>query len=133
MLSRRHALPFIACLALAVPAFGAETSYDGTYTGERVLTKGDPAVCTAKDPVSVVVHGEMLTFTNSKAKDYTMTFAPRADGSFGQLSANISGLVVHITGQFGAGVLDSDVTSANCKHHWHLEKQPRSRKMNFGS
>ena len=120
---RRHTLPLIACIALVVPAFGAETSYDGTYTGERVLTKGDPAVCIAKDPVSVVVHGEMLTFSNSKAKDYTITFAPRTDGSFGQLSANISGLVVHLEGQFGAGVLDSDVSSAACKHHWHLEKQ----------
>ena len=119
----RHALPLIACMALATPAFGAENSYDGTYTGERVLTKGDPAACMAKDPVTIVIHGNQLTFTNSRAKDYTMSFTPEADGTFEQLSANIGGDVVSIKGHVGAGVLDSDVSSEHCTHHWHLEKQ----------
>ena len=109
-------------MALATPAFGAENSYDGTYTGERVLTKGDPAACMAKDPVSVVIHGNQFTFTNSRAKDYTMSFTPQADGSFEQLSA-AGDAVVSIKGHIGAGVLDSDVSTAQCTHHWHLEKQ----------
>jgi hypothetical protein len=123
MPNRRHALPLTACIALAVPALGAENSFDGTYTGERVLTAGDPAACVAKDAASATIQGDKLTFTNSAVKDYTIGFSPRADGAFVQLSANISGVVVDIRGQIGAGVLDADVTSASCAHHWNLEKQ----------
>ena len=123
MHSHRLALPLIACIALAVPARGAETSLDGTYTGERVLTKGDPASCVAKDTVSIVIHGDELRFTNSRVKDYTISFSPRADGSFDSLSADISGLVVTIRGHVGGGVLDADVVSTYCSNHWHLEKQ----------
>jgi hypothetical protein len=63
MPDRRHALPLTACIALAVPAFGAENSFDGTYTGERVLTVGDPATCVAKDAASATIQGDQLTFT----------------------------------------------------------------------
>jgi hypothetical protein len=110
-------------LALAVPAFGAENSFDGTYTGERVLTAGDPAACVAKDAASSTIKGDELTFTHSAVKDYTIRFSPRADGAFVQLSTDINGEVVDIRGHIGAGVLDADVTSASCAHHWHLEKQ----------
>ena len=122
MRCRRHALALIACIAFAAPALGAE-AFDGTYTGERVLTKGDPAACTAKDPVSVVAHGNLLTFTNSKVKGYSISLIPQADGSFGQQSANMGGLKVAIHGHIGDGVLDSDVSSEYCTHHWHAEKR----------
>ena len=117
---RRHLL--IACLALAAPAF-AENSFDGTYSGERVLTKGDPSGCVAKDTVSVTIHGSQLTFSNSAAKDYTIGFFPQSDGSFGQLSGNIGGDVVDIRGHVGNDVLDADVSGAYCTHHWRLRKQ----------
>ena len=119
MPSRCHLLPLIVCVVVVAPAFGAGNSFDGTYTGERVLTKGDPDACVAKDAVSLVIQGDELTFTNSRVKDYTISFLPRADGSFGELSANISGAVVLIRGHVGAGVLDSDVISTDCTHHWH--------------
>jgi hypothetical protein len=103
MPDHRRALPLIACMALAVPALGAETSFDGTYAGERVLTKGDPASCVAKDTVSIVIHGDELTFTNSRVKNYTISLSPRADGSFDDLSTDISGVVVAIRGRVGGG------------------------------
>jgi len=61
MPSHRHALRLIACAVVAVPAFGVGNSFDGTYTGERVLTKGDPAACVAKDTVSIVIQGHKLS------------------------------------------------------------------------
>lgn len=82
---------------------------------------GDPAACVAKDAASATM-GDKLTFTHSAEKGYTISFSPRADGAFVQLSANISGVVVAIRGHIGGGVLDADVTSASCAHHWHLEK-----------
>jgi hypothetical protein len=87
-----------------------------------VLTVGDPAACAAKDAASATIQGDQLTFTHSAVKDYTISFSPRADGAFVQLSANSNGVVVDIRGDIGAGVLDADVTSAGCAHHWHLEK-----------
>lgn len=123
MPSLRHMLPLIACIALAASAFGAEDSFDGTYIGQRVLTKGEPGACVAKDPVSVTIQGDKLTFTNSAAKGYAMGFFPRADGAFGELAGDIGGKVVAIDGTVGAGVLDADVSSAHCTHHWHLKKQ----------
>jgi hypothetical protein len=122
MPNRRRALPLTAACILAVPAFGAENLFDGTYTGERVLTVGDPDTCVAKDAASATIQGDQLTFTRSAIKDYTISFSPRADGAFVQLSANISGYVANIRGHIGAGVIDADVTSASCTHHWHLEK-----------
>jgi hypothetical protein len=107
-----------------VPAFGAENPFDGTYTGERVLTAGDPAACVAMESVSIDIHGEQLTLTNNTVKDHAVGFFPRADGSFGELSATLGGNVVVIRGHVGDGVLDSDVISAHCTHHWHLKKQP---------
>ena len=121
--SRRAFLLTAACIALAVPAFGAENSFDGTYTGERVLTVGDPATCVAKDAASATIQGDQLTFTHSAEKGYTIGFSPRADGTFVQLSANTRGIAVNIRGHIGAGVLDADASSASCTHHWHLEKQ----------
>jgi hypothetical protein len=83
---------------------------------------GDPAACVAKDAASATIQGDKLTFTHSAEKGYTISFSPRADGAFVQLSANISGVVVAIRGHIGGEVLDADVTSASCAHHWHLEK-----------
>jgi hypothetical protein len=111
----------VACFASACP--GAAESFDGSYVGERLLTQGDPSVCVDKDSVSVTIHGGELTFTNSTAKNYTISFSPHSDGSFVQLSADIAGTVVDIRGRITAGVLDSDATSAHCVHHWHLEKR----------
>jgi hypothetical protein len=84
MPNRRRALPLTAaCITLAVPAFGAENLFDGTYTGERVLTVGDPNTCVAKDAASATIQGDKLTFTHSAIKDYTISFSPRADGERG--------------------------------------------------
>jgi hypothetical protein len=117
--------PLVPAL-FAIACFATEAdmadSVDGTYVGERVLTKGDPSGCLAQDTVSVTIHGEQLTFTNSAVKDYTISFSPHPDGSFGELSANIGGDVVAIHGRAANGVLDADVAGAHCEYHWHLKK-----------
>jgi hypothetical protein len=35
----------------------------------------------AKDIISIITHGDKLTFTGSVAKIYTLNFSPHADGS----------------------------------------------------
>lgn len=111
----------VACSAFTTS--GLADPFDGSYVGERSLTRGDPSACVDKDAVSVTIHGPTLTFTDSAAKNYTISFYPHSDGSFVELSANIGGDVVDIRGRITGGVLDSDVTSAHCAHHWHLEKR----------
>lgn len=88
-----------------------------------MLTQGNPGACVSKDAVSVTIRGNQLTFANNEAKNYTISFFPHPDGSFVELSADIGGKVVDIRGHIASGVLDSDVTSATCMHHWHLMKQ----------
>ena len=75
-MSRSHGLATTLglCLAVAaIPAQGAEHKFDGVYSGKRVLTKGS---CAALDDVSVTVHGETLTFTNSALKKFVIGFDP---------------------------------------------------------
>lgn len=114
----RYALSLIACMALAAPAFA--DSINGTYVGERVLTRGSPVACVPKDPVTVVIQNDTLTITNSRMKNYGLGFSPRPDGSFVQLATDMGGEVVDINGRVAGGVLDADVTGPNCSHHWHL-------------
>ena len=76
----------VLCLAVAgISALGAEHNFDGVYTGKRSLTKGSAGPnCPAEDNVSVTIHGETLTFTNSALKKFTQPFYPGPDGSFGE-------------------------------------------------
>ena len=120
---RRFVLAMFAVACFGSASTGVAESFDGSYVGERSLTKGDPSACADKGAVSVSIHGETLTATDSTAKSYTMGFSPRTDGSFVQLSSDIGGAVVDIRGRITGGVLDANVTSANCVHHWHLEKR----------
>jgi hypothetical protein len=46
-----------------IPALGAAHTFDGDYSGKRVLTNGSAGpVCPAEDDVSVTIHGNTLTF-----------------------------------------------------------------------
>jgi hypothetical protein len=120
----------IICLTCAETTLGETGLFDGFYTGQRVLTKGDPGACLALDAVTVTVRGGVLTFTTSRVKEYTISLSQDPDGSFDQLSADIGGEVVDIRGRIAAGVLDGDVTSATCTHHWHLEKRATGQNSN---
>ena len=111
-----------ALLSFATPPAAQPVSFDGTYTGKRVLTNGDKTFCPAEDNVSVTIKDDNLTFTDSNVKNYTIEFNPRPDGSFSELSANIGGTVVAIRGRINGNALDADVIGAHCQHHWHLEK-----------
>jgi hypothetical protein len=117
------------CLAVAgISALGAEHNFDGVYTtGKRSLTKGAAGSnCPAEDNVSVTIHGETLTFTNSAYKNHTENFHPAWDGSFGY-NLIVRGEVVIYNGRIVGDVIDADVTNntANppCEYHWHLKKE----------
>jgi hypothetical protein len=111
------------CL-VAGSALGAEHTFDGVYTGKRSLTKGSAGpTCPAQDDVSVTIHGETLTFTNSALKKFGMAFYPRQDGSFGSTYTDEGGAVVSIRGRIAGDVIDADVHNPPCEHHWHLNKQ----------
>jgi hypothetical protein len=123
--SHRLAAALGLCLAVAgIPALAAEHAFDGVYSGKRVLTKGTAsATCPAEDDVSVTIHGETLTFTNSALKNFTQPFYPRPDGSFGETYTDAGGAVVHYHGHVAGDVMDVDVENPPCEYHWHLEKE----------
>jgi hypothetical protein len=116
------------CLAVAgISALGAEHNFDGVYTGKRSLTKGAAGPnCPAEDNVSVTIHGETLTFTNSAYKNHTENFHPAPDGSFGY-NLIVRGEVVIYNGRIIGNVIDVDVinntTDPPCEYHWHLKKE----------
>ena len=109
-------------LAGVGPALSAENAFDGVYTGKRVLTKGSGPTCPSEDDVSVTIHGGVLTFTNSALRDFSIGFDPHPDGSFGEIHTDIGGSFVLIRGRIVGDVLDADVTSSACEHHWHLKR-----------
>ena len=113
------------CLVVGgISALGAEHNFDGVYAGKRSLTKGSAGPnCPAEDNVSVTIHGETLTFTNSALKNFTEPFYPGPDGSFGQTYTDEGGAVVRYHGRIIGDVMDADVTNPPCEYHWHLKKE----------
>jgi hypothetical protein len=120
---RASALGF--CLAVAgSPALGAEHTFDGDYSGKRVLTKGSAGPdCPAEDDVSVTIHDETVTFTNSALQKFVIGFYVRKDGSFDQVHTDIDGTTVHVVGRIIGDIIEADVNNPPCEHHWHLKKQ----------
>jgi hypothetical protein len=92
-----------------------------------VLAKGSASQCRAKEDVSVTIHGDTLSFTNSALKKFTIAFNPSNQGLFGEIYAAEGGATVKISGHIIGAVLDADVTNyaidPPCEHHWHLKKQ----------
>ena len=122
-MSRSHGLATTLglCLAVAaIPAQGAEHKFDGVYSGKRVLTKGS---CAALDDVSVTVHGETLTFTNSALKKFVIGFFVRQDGSFVEIHTDVDGDTVHVVGRIIGDVIEADVNNPPCEYHWRLKKE----------
>ena len=111
------------CLAVAGSlALGAEHTFDGDYSGKRVLAKGSDPECPAVDDVSVSIHAEALTFTNGALKKFVIGFFPRQDGSFDQIGT-ADGDTVHILGRITGDVIKADVNNPPCEYHWHLKKK----------
>jgi len=112
------------CIAAAIiPALGAEHPFDGVYSGKRVAIKGSDPHCPAEDDVSVTIHGETLSFTDSALKNFPTGFYPSQDGSFGEISVGDGRNAVQIRGHVVGDIIDADVTNGACKHHWHLKKE----------
>src|SRR5262249_53362324 len=104
-------------------AVSAEHAFDGIYAGKRVLTKGAAGPnCPAEDDVSVTIHGDTLTFTNSALKKFTIALYPRQDGAFGSTYAGEGGTAVRIKGRIMGDAIEADVSNPPCEHHWHLKK-----------
>jgi hypothetical protein len=121
---KRHLISAICGLlglAIAGPSLSAD-KFDGVYGGKRVLTKGAGQECPTDEAVSVTIHGQALTFTNSARRNFVMGFQPRPNGSFGGISTGVGGGSVLIQGRIVGNVLDADVLSGPCEHHWHLTK-----------
>ena len=113
----------VMCLVVGL-ALAAEHTFDGTYTGKRVLTKGSAnPTCPAEEDVSVTVHGETLRFANGVLKDVTQAFYPSPDGSFGQTYTDAGGAVVHYHGRIVGDAIEADVDDPPCEYHWHLKKE----------
>jgi hypothetical protein len=117
----------IICL-FAGPVLSAESEhkYDGVYTGERSLAKGTASSeCPAKDNVSVTIHGNALTFTNSELKRFTMPFHPDQDGSFGETYTDEGGTTVHYRGRIVGDVIEATIDNfgtPDCEYKWRLKK-----------
>jgi hypothetical protein len=111
----------------AGPALGAEHRFDGAYSGKRSLVKGSGPTCPVEESVSVTIHGETLTFTNSILKKFTIAFYPNRDGSFGQIYVDEGGHTVNIKGRVTGDVIEADVTNPPCEHHWHMQKEHRGQ------
>jgi hypothetical protein len=75
--SRRLAAASGLCLAVAgIPALGAEHNFDGVYIGKRSLTEGSAGpMCPAEDDVSVTIHGETMSFTDSALKNFAIVLS----------------------------------------------------------
>ena len=113
----------VMCLVAGL-ALAAEHTFDGAYTGKRVLTKGSAnQTCPAEEDVSVTLHGETLSFANGVLKGVIQAFYPSADGSFGQTYTDAGGAVVHYRGRVTGDVIEADVSNPPCEHHWYLKKE----------
>jgi hypothetical protein len=86
-------------IAVAGQALGADT-FNGTYTGKRVLTKGSGPTCPTDD-VSVTIQGSAVTFTNNGFRNFALGFDPHEDGSFSETYVDIGGWAVFVQHRWG--------------------------------
>lgn len=117
----------VICLVVAGPAVRAENTFNGVYSGKRLLTKGPVPPCLVEGDVSVTIHDGTLAFNDSEFQNFVIGFDPRPDGSFTQISAGIEGSVVVVRGRITGDALEADVTNDTCTHHWHLGKGHRGQ------
>jgi hypothetical protein len=112
------------CLAVAGSALHAENTFDGVYTGQRVLTKGSSPPCLVKEDVSVTISDGALSFTNSALQNFGMGFDPAPDGSFSEMYNDVGGGDVVFRGHITGDTIEADVTNyaTACEYHWHLKK-----------
>jgi hypothetical protein len=101
----------------------AESSFDGEYRGKRVLTKGAPESRPAEEIVSVTIHVNVLTFTNTELQNYAIGFYPEPDGTLTVAHVDSSGGSAEVQGRIAGGVLHADVNNTPCQHHWSLKKK----------
>ena len=65
---------------VAEQTLGAADPFDGAYSRKQVLTKSSGPGCpTEDDDVSVTIHGEALTFTDSSLRNFSIGINPHQD------------------------------------------------------
>jgi hypothetical protein len=96
--------------------------FDGVYNGNRVLTKGWGPSCSVEQDVSVTIHGETLTFTDSNLRNFTLGFYPLQDGSFSLIYVDAGRATVNIRGRIIGDIIEADVDNPPCGYHWHLKR-----------
>jgi hypothetical protein len=65
---------------VAEQTLGAADPFDGAYSRKQVLTKSSGPGCpTEDDDVSVTIHGEALTFTDSSLRNFPIGINPHQD------------------------------------------------------
>jgi hypothetical protein len=84
-------------------------------------------MCPAEGDVSVTIHGETMSFTDSALKKFAISFYPGQDGSFGEIYQGEGGDTVNIRSRVIGNDIEADVTDyatdPPCEHHWHLKKE----------
>ena len=110
------------CLAASSTAFGAVSSFDGSYSGKSTLTKGSDSTCPTTENISVTVRDGRFTSTDSNVQDVLSGLEIAQDGSFGAIHQGSATWMIR--GRISSGVLEADFyRSADCVHHWSLKKK----------
>jgi hypothetical protein len=84
-------------------------------------------MCPAEENVSVIIHGQTLTFTNKVLENFIISFYPSQDGSFGEIYTGEGGGAVRIRGRVIGDVIEADVTNPPCEHHWRVTREHRGQ------
>ena len=124
---RRLLSAICGMICLVVARSGAENTFDGVYTGKRVVTKGSGPTCLGAQDVSVAIGNGVLTVTSGQYQGFALGFNPQPDGSFDETYVGNGGGYVDIRGRIVGDWLDADVTDPHCEHHWHLKKEHQSQ------
>ena len=69
-----------------------------------------------------MIHGETLTFTDSRLRSFVLDFQPHKDGSFKEIYQGTGGATVLIEGRITGNTIEAEVSDSTCAHHWHLKK-----------
>jgi len=96
---------------------------DGVYTVNKLLTKGSSPSCSVEQDVSVTIHSETLTFTDSNLCNFVLSFYPRQDESFGDIYVDAGDATVNIRGRVIGDIIEADVDNPPCGYHWHLTRE----------
>ncbi|HSZ91031.1 MAG TPA: hypothetical protein VK822_16855 [Acetobacteraceae bacterium] len=113
-------------LALTVAGTAFAGGYDGAYSGQITLTRGDQSLC-GKSPISTtkqVVNGQFALVYDT-AHNVGVNLQVQPDGSFSGTQTYQAGrttAIVKASGRIAANVLEAEVEGYACARSYHLTK-----------